>query len=169
MILTAIDPGKEGAVLTVDSEANRGFYLLLDYAKDGILKADPIKDLIKHVPPQKVFIEKVGGRGGWGATHNFNYGLCYGQLRYLIASSGYPHQLLTPAIWQKTVHEGIDVKLEAKVKSQLAYRNLFPKDPIAAKRKGKAHDGVVDALLILVHAFERFGIISSDWVLDEWS
>ena len=170
MILAAADPGKSGAVVTIDCVAKTGYYYPLEYDKTGLLHGPPIVALLAHTKPKRIFLEKVQGRGHWNATANFNFGICAGQLRYVLAHSGLPYQFMTAQAWQKTAHEGIDTKLSAKAKSYQAYKNLFPHGPIpGGPRGGQPHDGVIDALLMLVFGFEKFNVIPDDWQLEKWN
>lgn len=169
MIIAAADPGKTGAIVTVNTQTGVGYYHKLKYCSTGLLNTDPVQTLFKHIKPKRIYLEKVRGREGWNATASFSLGAYYGQLRLVIALSGYSNQLVPPKTWQKVIHEGIDAKLPAKEKSLVAYHNMFPHKPIPmGPRGGKAHDGCIDALLILAFAAQKFGVIASDWRLTEW-
>ena len=78
--------------------------------------------------------------------------------------------MVIPKVWQKGVHEGTPSRLDPKQRSMLSYNNLFPVPLIPKGPKGgKVHDGCIDALLMIVYGFQKYGIIANNkWKIEEW-
>lgn len=171
MVIVGIDSGKTGGIVAINSETKRGHYCKLKYDKAKMLDCTYISTLLSHYKPTRIILEKVhaGGGGTSGATTAFAMGFYYGQILTIVKQSYFPYLLTTPQTWQKVAHEGTDHKLDAKQKSLVAYGSFFPHRPIILGPRAKApHDGVVDALLICVYGFQKYGIAPNGWALAEW-
>jgi len=163
MIVAGIDPGKRGAVVVVDSQTSRAWYEKLAYDDAGLLTT---RFGQKFRGVDKVLIENIHGRGGWGATQNFNMGYYFGQVMHELIKSQRPFELITPNTWTSLLHREIDLKGAApKAKSLAAYHMYFPHDPIG-KTKGKDgyHDGLIDALLIAAYELIKENEVIPRWI-----
>lgn len=167
MKFVAIDPGKNGAIVALDYDLNRGHYLKLSYDKNGVIEYEMVIKLLNEYQPKRIYLEKVQGRGGWGASQTFNFGSYFGQLKLILSQVNHPHQLVTPLTWQRVIHDGIDKTLKPKERSLVAFKNLLPTVSVDFGKR-KPHDGIMDALLILVWAYDKYGRLPGDWVIDEF-
>lgn len=84
---------------------------------------------------------------GMLAGSAFNYGRNYGYLEIAIQTAGVPCTYIEPSKWTKAICDGIDKRLKPKVRSEIAYRRLFPTHSFGDVTK-KAREGLIDALLI---------------------
>lgn len=154
MIIAAIDTGKRGAVVVVNTQTNKAWKEKLTYDSNGLI-INRFAEKLKFV--DKIIIEKVNGRGGWGANTTFTMGSFFGQLMHEIIYLGKPWEWVLPHCWTAIVHRDVELikgKNGAKAKTLRAYKMYFPHDPIGttgiAGTKGH-HDGVVDALMIATY------------------
>ncbi len=159
MKIASIDPGKAGYSVAVDSETGHTYLYPLSFSKDNLLDSSMLDLWLQQVQPDLLLLEKVSGRKGWGATQNFNFGSIWGQVRGVVST--YPHRLVTPAQWQKVVHEGVDTKLEPKARSLIAYKQLAPNLPLPTNSKGKLDDNIMDAFLISIYGLIKFAKIKT--------
>lgn len=149
-------------ILGIDPGANGGFVLL---SRDGVI-------LEKHVMPANpeggidspelsrlffnlsekadyTYIEKIHAMHKVSAGSSFNFGMNFGILIGNLNAFRMSHSFVSPAEWQKVMHEGHDSKLPAKLRSAMAGHKLFPgADLREGPRNRINHDGLVDALLI---------------------
>lgn len=93
-----IDPGKSGAAVYLDGGAR--FICGIDFSKTERDVSDFFESRLIATPNRKAFIEKVTGRGGWGATQNFRFGQSLGFLRGLLIAHRIPFEEVTPKRWQ---------------------------------------------------------------------
>lgn len=99
--------------------------------------------------PDLLIMEKVGGRGGWGAVQTFNFGSTFGQLLAVLKISMIPRRMVTPKTWQGFAHSGVGSSGTAKERSLAAIFQFFPSCP-------KLHEGVADALLIAWFGISKY-------------
>ena len=94
----------------------------------------------------------------WGNLQIFNMGDVFGQVKSAVRLSGRPTRYLKPSQWQKKMYEGILQKVPAKEKAVIAYKQLYPNEPIPLpNNRKKPHDGVLDALLIATYGVLEYG------------
>jgi len=153
MVIAGIDPGKRGAIVILDTKTTKASHVKLTYSKEGILTNDLNTELSRV---DQVYIEKIKGRGGWGANSVFQMGFYFGQVVIELEKTSIPYEFVLPEVWTRRLHADVDVKGGPKVKSLAAYLHHFPHDPIG-KTKGKDgyHDGLIDALLIASYSLLR--------------
>jgi hypothetical protein len=157
MMVAAIDPGKKGYVVVLDSKSDQAHKFKLEFDAQGGLDGHLLQKQITESKAELILLEKVMGRSGWSATNNFNFGSAWGQLYQIIRLSNLPHRLVVPQQWQKIIHQGIDGKLEAKEKSLVAYTQFFPHNPIPrGPRSGKIDDNLLDAMLIATYGVMEY-------------
>ena len=150
MIICGADPGKKGALVTLDTASTQCNHFLLKYDKNGELETDPLLWWLECVGPDLVIMEKVGGRRGWGAAQTFNFGDVYGQLRIVLKSFRVPRRLVAPKVWQGFVHQGGGAAERAKDRTRAAIQSAFPTCP-------KLHEGVMDAFAMAWFGVSSFG------------
>ena len=170
MILGACDPGKNGAIVVIDSDTKEGITHKLKYDGNGELILEYLDLIFGEMRPQLFMHEKLHGwkSGKGSAASMFNQGSYYGQS--LLATRTYktPFKLVSPREWQKNLHRGINANLTSKQKTMIAYRNHFPSLIVPrGPRGGPEHDGIIDALMICVYGFQEYGVLVDDWKLRE--
>lgn len=160
MIVAGIDPGKQGAIVLLDSERPVAHFMTLPYSDDGFLLSQQVHKWMKLWGyPDLVVLEKIkpGGAKSFPSAM-FQLGVSYGQVLQFLHIAKVPLRLPYPQQWQKVMHEGIPAKLSSKERSAAAYRMLFPHGPISKGPKGgKINENVVDALLIATYGVLKFG------------
>lgn len=95
-----------------------------------------------------VFIEKVSAMPKQGVVSMFNFGSQIGALRALLHSFKIEHYEVTPQAWQKVMHEGAPAGQDAKQRSLIVARRIFPKINLVKAGCKFPDEGFVDALLI---------------------
>jgi len=133
MKVVGIDPGKNGCLCLIDSKNNFIKFKKLVFNKSNILDKSPLLNFLKNENPDLVVMEKVQGRGGWGATQSFNFGLVCGQI--MATASDYPMVFPPPQTWQAVSCRGVAKGAgDAKERTLSAYRTMFPKNPLLLKK-----------------------------------
>jgi len=158
MIISGIDPGKTGYCVVVDDQTNKSWKHQFKFDAQGLLNEIEFKKFFSICNPDLIILEKVHGRDGWGAQQTFSMGMAFGQIHMAVRNMKIPYRLVSPVIWQKKIFEGITEKLKPKVKADIAYKQLFPTDPVPNKRNSeKKNDNLVDALLIASFGVFTYG------------
>jgi len=108
-----------------------------------------------------VAIEEVGGRGGWSATNNFNFGHTAGMQRMIFEVLRAEIIMVRPQKWQSLVRKGYDLMkvpsstgktmvTDSKALAEHIVVTEFPDiDFRKTERARKNHDGKIDSFLIL--------------------
>lgn len=93
-----------------------------------------------------------------GSTHAFNYGRGFAALEIALKELGKNYMTVRPHIWCRELHEGFSDDMKPKVRSALAVEKIYPKfaKSIPRSKKGKMHEGIVDALLIAGYGARHF-------------
>lgn len=163
MKIVGIDPGKNGSVVSIDSDNQCSLVVhKLQFDECNILDIFLLNNFLQKESPDCIYIEKIMGRGGtWGATQNFNFGMIYGQILLAVREAKIPFKMITPQSWQKVIHKGISKSIDSKKRTLIAYKNLFPDQPIPKGPKGGAADpNTIDAFLIAVYGtLDNYGKI----------
>lgn len=108
------------------------------------------------IPIDSCCLEFVASRPGMGAPSVFKFGRTYGATEALLIANSIPYTLVTPKVWTREMHQGIEGD-EPKAKSKIAISRLFPEvNLLATERSRVAHDGLIDALLIAEYARRKF-------------
>jgi len=164
-----IDPGKSGAIVIIDLVKNT----IWKYAMPLISKeldCERINDILFNYKDKNchVVIEKVHALFGSGASATFDFGYTCGALKALLIANGLPFTMVQPKEWQKEVWQGISElrkpgkegkkgSIDTKGMALLAVKQLFPKEGLTGtERSKKAHDGIVDALLMAEYGRRKF-------------
>jgi len=133
MKVVGIDPGKNGCACLIDSKNNLIKYKKLVFNKANMLDRPQLDNWLREINPNLIVMEKVQGRGGWGATQSFNFGLICGQIMGSV--SEYPTVFPPPQTWQavscRCIMKGAS---DAKERTLAAYRTMFPKNPLGLKK-----------------------------------
>lgn len=146
MNILAIDPGLNGAFCFLDKK-NISFYEM-PLTKEKDVDFNLVENILMLNQPDHIFLERAVSFG-MGMKQAFSYGRAFATLELAIKLSGIPVTYVEPAKWTKEMHAGIDSDLKAKAKSIIAVERLFSKHVHEIpKKKGKYHDGCIDALLM---------------------
>lgn len=156
LFLCGIDVGQKGAIAFRDLSASflELYELPFIESEFDIPSAITLFELFKRKAADngaklKIFIEKAQVFPKNGAVGMFKYGRASGMLEGVVAALAIPHELVAPKIWAKEMHSGVSGKLEAKSKSALIVKRLFPLVNLKRTEKCKIdHDGFIDAILI---------------------
>lgn len=116
-----------------------------------------------------VVVENVHAIGGSAAGATFSFGWSLGILEGILVALSIPYTKVTPKDWQKELWQGINpiIKtpkgeskrkvVDTKATSLLAAQRLFPSvDFRKSERASKAHDGMVDAILLAEYCRRKF-------------
>jgi hypothetical protein len=105
-------------------------------------------------------MEQVGGRGGWSATNNFNFGYKAGCQRMVLELLRAEIIFVRPQKWQSFVRKGYELiknpsssgktlVVDAKAMAEFIVDEEFPQiDFRKTERAKKQHDGKIDSFLI---------------------
>jgi hypothetical protein len=145
MQVIGIDPGKHGCIVALDSDTHEAHWLNMPFREDGILDLGIINTKVKPYWSGMIYLEKVHGRSGWGATQVFGFGVNYGQVLGWLHDK--PHTLITPKKWQSIAHVGTFGE-NPKLRSHQSFIRLNPSTTIRKK-----DNGLIDAFHIA-----RFGL-----------
>jgi hypothetical protein len=163
MKVIGIDPGKKGIAVLTDSQT-----MTLDFHKFKFDQSNNIDHLWFNVFMNKhlidhIIIEKVHGRGGvWGATQNFNFGFIYSQILSCVTRNYTSYTLVEPKTWQSVIHEGIQHKSTAKIKTMSAYKRLCPENPLieCGSSTSKIDENLIDAFMISLYGQIKYAKLS---------
>lgn len=164
-----IDPGKTGFI-TFAKDGHYSFSSIpkikgtndVDYRELYLIFHNKIGDLIFEISDIKVAIEDVGGRGGWSATNNFNFGYIAGVLRGVISPFVLNENVIMvrPQKWQSFVRKGYPDLRKAsstgktqirdpKAVAKMIVEKEFPEiDFRKSTRAKKVDDNKIDSFLI---------------------
>jgi hypothetical protein len=183
-MIIGIDPGKHGAIVTIDAENLVHKYLFPLIGKEfdlpGLVK---ILRAITHDAYDRydlphVYIEDVHAIMGASAGATFSFGFACGIVQGVIAAIKIPYTLVQPKIWQKEMFKGIPEtrkppikiktgaragqmmkgKRDTKKMAALAAKRLFPSVDLRRTPQCRLlHDGIIDALLIAEYGRRQMG------------
>tara|TARA_R110000744_G_scaffold152448_2_gene266533 strand:+ start:63 stop:644 length:582 start_codon:yes stop_codon:yes gene_type:complete len=117
----------------------------------------------------KACLEEVGGRGGWSATNNFNFGHTAGLQKFILMTLAPNILMVRPQKWQSAVRQGYpdikkssstgktmisDPKAVAKVIVDAEYPNI---DFRKTEKSKVDHDGKIDSFLICLYLMRQDG------------
>ena len=147
-IYIGIDPGKQGFIAIVKDEEN--IFFPMPYVRENgksVFCESCLKPLVEEIKDIcegyeiKVAIEQVGGRGGWSAQNNFNFGYTAG-LQKLMMRAGYPSM-------KKASSTGKTQVTDSKAMAEFIALTEWPEiDFRKSTRARKNDDNKIDAFLI---------------------
>lgn len=152
----AIDVGKDGAIVMLE---NKDIVLKLVIPTIGNqIDLSEIRNILSTYKGNNIHIviEDVHAIFGASAKATFNFGWSLGILEGLLSGIGIAYTKVAPKVWQKEMWQGVPTiyktgkkTVDTKATSLLAAKRLFPNvDLRKSERAEKAHDGIVDALLM---------------------
>lgn len=112
-IYIGIDPGKQGFI-TIIKDDEYIFYSMPYIRENGksVFCESCLKPLVEEIAELvkgyevKVAIEQVGGRGGWSATNNFNFGYVAGLQKMMMIMIDADILMVRPQKWQSEMRKG---------------------------------------------------------------
>ena len=178
-----IDPGKSGFITIFDG--NEFSFIEMpthkvetgDFLKNGKPKLkkefnekgfrEIILDLSKTYKGYEKFvcIEEVGGRGGWSATNNFNFGYVAGLQRMIPIMLGCEYISVRPAKWQSYMRMGYDLLKkssssgktqvnDSKAIAEMIVKKEYPNiDFRKTSGSRKNDDNKIDSFLICLYLY----------------
>ena len=180
-VLVGMDPGKDGFITAFDG-IDFKFYAMPTHKvetgktlKGGRPETKPefhiaglanLVFVLKRDFPEhafKVAIEKVGGRGGNGATQNFNFGYVAGMQRMVFEMLMAEIIEVRPQKWQSVVRRGYELMkvksstgktmvTDAKAMAEHIAITEYPEiDFRKTERAKNNHDGKIDSFLICLY------------------
>jgi hypothetical protein len=172
-IYIGIDVGKDGGFVTIDpnrcistlATPTTGPAAKKEINKQGIKEffQEQIKTaLTKHNGAQViVVIEDVHSIFGASAKSNFQFGRALGIVEGMIEALEIQYYKVAPKKWQEVCFQGVPIikkpgakvegrgGIDTKAMALIAAQRLYPKlDLRKSQRAEKAHNGIVDALLM---------------------
>jgi Holliday junction resolvasome RuvABC endonuclease subunit len=157
MKIVGFDPGKHGFAVISNNTTSKFSACEFEFDATNLLNLEKLKSFLAKYQPDVAIIEKIQGRGGWGATQNFSFGFVYGQIISAVRAYQIPIQFMTPVAWQGIICKGIKKEgIKQKERTLIAYRNLFPSSPLPEK-KDKINDNLLDAFMISIAGHIKFG------------
>lgn len=159
-----IDPGKDGAVVVVNSEGRIVFQSLtptvnvLCKGNKREYMVDSMKQILQDWDHCRfAVLEKTQAMPGQGGTSMHSLGRGDGLWEGMLAMAGIKYSRVHPKTWQKLFHFDIGGD-NAKAKSAIAAGRLFPGHDFRKTPKcKKPHDGLIDASLLALYAKMVYG------------
>jgi len=185
-VLIGCDPGADGFITAFDGVDFKFYAMPYHKVESGkLLKSGKpqmkdefhisgLVDLVFQIKsdfPKMDFvvaIEQVGGRGGNGATQNFNFGFVAGMQRMVFEMLRAEIIMVRPQKWQSVVRKGYDIKripsstgktmiVDAKAMADYIATKEYPNiDFRKTERAKKNHDGKVDSFLICLYLMRTY-------------
>lgn len=159
MIFIGIDPGKQGAIATVDGSGvmANAFPTPLVHSVRGRDEYDlrSITAILRRWHDdltERVFATVEKGQPmppevPGGSVANFARGVARGW-EWMLVALEIPYQLVAPVTWQRVMHAGTPGS-DTKQRSIMAAQRLFPGVRLQrTQRSTKPHDGIAEALLL---------------------
>lgn len=160
MRIIGIDNGFYGGLVVIDNSINilKKVMPIITYHIDGKnkkkekvkktrhdLDGHKIKDFIKEVNPDFVWVEKAQPFPKQGGVTNFSIGGTFNRVRGILEALDIRHEFAHPRTWQKVMFVGM-AKTDTKKMSYMACCRLWPSVDWCVD--GKPHSGLTDAALI---------------------
>lgn len=158
MKVVGVDPGSQGCICLLDTDEKLAKYLYIPYRADKIVDGRAIDLAFEgFCGVDRFYLEKVMGRGTFGATSTFQFGINTGMI--LMYFSYYPIHLVVPTSWQRSIHRGVTAPT-AKEKTRAAFERLNPSHgPLT-----KSDDGLMDAFFIARYGLDAaHAKYTDDW------
>jgi len=154
MIVIGIDPGKSGALVSMDSESgevlSKSITPMVRVGKSRQEYDIPgMRKLLYDASSGscRVFIERQQARPGQGVSSMFTIGLGYGLWLGICGGLQMPIEVVSPTSWTKEMLRGVPG--DGKGRNILAAKRLFPDVDLRKSDRARVdHDGICDALLI---------------------
>lgn len=150
MIYIGIDPGLKGGIAFLIQCCSHAVTLSMPIeGKDVDISTLRAQVSAYSSEPRHVFLERAQAFPKQGVVSSFNYGRLSGMIEGCVRALGIPVTLVHPAVWHRSMLQGVPKDLPPKQRALVAAERLFPNVDLRANAKAKKpHDGLVDSLLI---------------------
>lgn len=187
-IFIGIDPGKSGFFCIYNPQLDKHTFLTMPERKvetgkklkSGKMETknefymEGLRDIVfnikKQFPNHKFYttIEEVGGRQGWSAQNNFNFGHTAGLQALVPIMLGSNIQFVRPIKWQTYMYKGFKKIMipsstgktlihDTKATSEIVAKSLRPDISFTRTERAKTiDDNKTDAFLICMYGYKRF-------------
>lgn len=160
----AIDVGKDGGLVILENDSV--IYKTATPTIGDQIDLSGIKDILARYDKKTlhIVVEDVHAIFGASAKSTFNFGWSLGILEGMLVGMELSYTKVKPKEWQKEMWQGIkpviktnSKAIDTKATSLLAAKRLFPSEDLRKSgRATKAHDGIVDALLMAEYCRRKF-------------
>lgn len=157
MKIIGIDPGNAGAIITMDEKGGVIEKHVMPL-KQTIVNKKKVKSLdlkklkriiVSNMDAEHCFIEKASSFSNQGVLGMFRYGVGYGSLLAMLEAFSINYFEINSRTWTSQFHKGLPKSLDSKQKSLKIIKKLYPGINLkATERSKKAHEGLIDAILI---------------------
>lgn len=149
-MIIGIDPGQKGGLALLDHKTAAILDCLPMPATipeiHSVLNEWSLRSVMGFDRAAHVFVEQVGAMPKQGVTSMFTFGRHLGNLEGILVAIKTPYEFVRPQVWQKTFW---GASTDSKTSALQACQRLYPQQGLLATvRSKKAHDGLVDAILI---------------------
>lgn len=182
-----VDPGKQGYITGTSNGKDFKFYPMPTHKVETgkLLKSgkpqmkdqfhihgmvDVATKINNDFPNMEIVvaIEEVGGRGGWSATNNFNFGYTAGLQRMIFEFLDAEIIMVRPQKWQSVVRRGYELKkvpsssgktmvVDSKLMAEQIATTEFPNIDFRNTERSKInHDGKIDSFLICLYLMRTY-------------
>ncbi len=147
MIIVGCDPGLTGGIALLRDSFQPFLWTMptIDRTID-FKKLSEIFKLMIHDEPPQVFLERSQAFPKMGVCSAFSYGASYWGVLAICAALEIPVTTVAPVKWHRALVSGTDGT--PKGRALIACERLFPGVELRVGKSRKAHEGLVDALLL---------------------
>jgi len=185
-VMIGMDPGKDGFITAFNGKDFKFYPMPTHKVESGkllksgkpqmktefhingmvALATEISKDFGNH--EMVVAIEEVGGRGGWSATNNFNFGHTAGMQRMIFEFLDAEIIMVRPQKWQSVVRRGYELQkvpsstgktmvVDSKMMAEQIALAEYPNIDFRKTDKSKInHDGKIDSFLICLYLIRTY-------------
>ena len=147
-MIAGIDPGLTGGLAVLDDHGQRVFLAPLPLIAGREVATHELRQSLELFGVGTVYLERAQAFPKMGVSGAFSYGAMFGAI-YATCLSVCAVVLVSPVKWHKTMCAGTPVDAPTKARALIAAERLFPGVDLRATAKSrKAHEGMMDALLI---------------------
>lgn len=142
MHIAGVDPGKNGAVVIIESNSHNII------SQHRLKDIDDFLMLLMDKQPSLIVIEKAQSYPRQGIASAFNYGREYGRLLGLLDASLIKYVTTAPSAWHRYMQSLWPSIQKDKHAAYAWAKKIWPMETFTPKRCRKPHDGLIDAALL---------------------
>jgi crossover junction endodeoxyribonuclease RuvC len=155
-MIIGIDPGKSGGLAALNPDGGIRWMIPMPVI-GGTIDSSRLREWLS-LNGTVCYIESGQAMPKQGVSSMFKFGHTCGLIEGFVAGCGHPYTMVRPHQWQRVMHAGLDKSMHPKQRSLIVAQRLYPgADFRATVRCRKAHDGIVDALLIARFGWQLLG------------
>lgn len=167
-VYMGIDPGKSGAIVAIFGDDIIRSWIMPTIGKEYDVRS--LWKIIKDLSNFNIYcvLEDVHALFQVSANSTFDFGYGLGLIEGILTACEIPYSKIAPKKWQSLMFEGVPLitkpsstgktqKTDTKKMALIAAQRIFPTyDLKASDRCKKAHEGIVDALLMAQYSRRNF-------------